>query len=120
MDHLQEMGGGDVGHVEGRVLAHQDHVDGRQVEQGFRAQAGVIARLPAHLQGPGPGIDPPVPEAQVLGQVVVQAMAAALGLQGQHEAAVGIDVDRLDRVHLDGDGEAHGSKNLSICGSGAL
>ena len=33
MDVLQQMGGGDVGHVEGRVLAHQDDVHGRQIDR---------------------------------------------------------------------------------------
>jgi hypothetical protein len=30
-------------------------------------------------------------------------MAAALRLERQHEGAVGVDVDPLDRIHLNGD-----------------
>ena len=34
MDALEEVGRGDVGHVEGRILAHQHHVDARRDRRG--------------------------------------------------------------------------------------
>ena len=39
MDALQNMGGGDIGHVERRVLAHQHHIGRRQVLDKGLAQA---------------------------------------------------------------------------------
>jgi hypothetical protein len=38
---------------------------------------------------------------------VEQPVAAGLTLDRQREGRVGVDVDALDRVHLDRDGEAH-------------
>jgi hypothetical protein len=32
VDPLQQVRGGDVGHVEGRILAQQNHVDAREVD----------------------------------------------------------------------------------------
>ena len=50
----------------------------------------------------------PVAVAELARQVVVEPMAAALGLERQGEGAVAVDVDGLERVHLDRDGERHG------------
>ena len=51
LDLLQDMGGRDVGHVERRVLAHQDDVHGGEVDGLRRTKGEVIAGLPAHLEG---------------------------------------------------------------------
>ena len=107
MDALEHMGGGDIGHVERRVLAHQHHVHGRQIETLSRAEVVVIARLAAHLQRPRAGHHPARVERQLAGQIMIQRVAARLGLESQREGAVGVDVDGLDGVHLDGDGETH-------------
>ena len=48
-------------------------------------------------------------EAEVPGLVVVERVAALLRLEPQHEGAVRVDVDGGDRIHLNGDGEAHGA-----------
>ncbi|BBK39856.1 hypothetical protein STAQ_49340 [Allostella sp. ATCC 35155] len=50
VDVLQEMGRRDVGHVEGRVLPHQDDVHGGEVDRLPRAEAVVVALLAPHLQ----------------------------------------------------------------------
>ena len=42
---LQDMGCGDIGHVEGRILAHQDHIEFGQVNHLFGTQGRVIATL---------------------------------------------------------------------------
>src|SRR3546814_6366120 len=39
-------------------------------------------------------------------------MTPRLGFERQHEGAVAIDVDGLDRIHLDRDGKAHGMIGL--------
>ena len=41
MDVLQQMGGSDVSHIERRVLAHQHHVHGCEVQQDQLAEAVV-------------------------------------------------------------------------------
>src|SRR5690606_7019615 len=79
-----------------------------EVDRLGGAEARVIAALAAHGQALDTGIDPAVQKAHRLGHVIEEAVAAALGLERKDEGAVGVDVDLLDRIHLDGDGEAHG------------
>src|SRR3546814_1629438 len=79
-----------------------------------RAEGEVVARLAPHLQRLHAGVDASVLQAERARQVVEQAVAAALGLQRQHEGAVPLDVDGLDGVHLDGDGQTHGDRFLSL------
>ena len=47
--------------------------------------------------------DAPLAIAQVIGGVEKQFMSARLRLFGQAKTAIGIDIDRPDRVHLKGD-----------------
>ena len=68
----------------------------------------MVAALAADLERPGGGDDAALAVAQLARQIVVEPVAAALGLQRQGEAAVAVDVDGLERVHLDRDGERHG------------
>ena len=108
MDVLEEVGGGDVGEVEGRVLAHEDHVEVGEVDRFEVTEGHVAAPLPPDLEGLGVRGEAPLAEAQVGREVVVQGVPAALRLEGEHERAVGVDVDTAHVVHLDGDGEGHG------------
>ena len=65
-------------------------------------------------------IKPRMDEGELLRQVVEQRMAARLRLERQRESGIGINVDALDRIHLDGDGEAHQlSRRLSVASSAA-
>ena len=103
----KQVGGGDVRHVEGRVLAHQDHVGQRQVDP-FRVADGEMVAVPAaQLERPGMGQHPPMIEGQVLGQVVIDPVAPLLRLHRHDERAVGIDIDAVDGVHLNGNQERH-------------
>ncbi len=43
MDALEQMRGGDIGHVEGRILAQQDDVHGREVDALRRAEGEMVA-----------------------------------------------------------------------------
>ena len=104
---LEEVGGGDVGEVEGRILAHQDHVERGEVDRLELPEGRVPPPLPANLEGLGVRGESPVAKAEVGGEVVVERVPAALGLEGEHERAVGVDVDTVHVVHLDGDGEGH-------------
>ena len=49
MDALEDMGGGDVVHVEGRILAQEHHVHGREVGAMRLAEREMVALLVAHL-----------------------------------------------------------------------
>jgi len=47
---LKQMGGGNVGHIKGRVLAHEDDVDvGLEINPGPLSHGEVISLLPAQL-----------------------------------------------------------------------
>ena len=107
VDAVEQVGGRDVGEVERRVLAHQHHVHGGEVDRLGCPELDVIAALAAEPERPGGGDDPALAVAELARQIVVEAMAAGLGLERQGEAAVAVDVDGLERVHLDRDGERH-------------
>ena len=55
MDVLEQVGGGDVGHVEGRVLAHQHHVHRAEIEQSAFAERVVGAALALDRDEAGAG-----------------------------------------------------------------
>ena len=104
----------DVAHVEGRILAHQDHVDGRELDRLERAQRVMSPVLAAHFQTLAFGGDPAVLEAQMPRQIVIKRMAARLGLERQHEGRVRVDVDGVDGIHLDGDDQTHVPRSSAI------
>ena len=105
---LEQMRRGDIGHVERRVLAHQHHVHRRQIDDFRGPQRVVVAALTANLERLHPRDQPAMAEGKVLRQVMIQPVPALLAFQRKHEGAVGIDIDAGNRVHLNGDGEAHG------------
>ncbi len=109
VDALEEVGGRDVGHVEGRVLAHQHHVELRDIPDLGCAQGMVVALQRPQVQRPAPGQDAAFLQRQHLGRVVPEAVAAGLGLHHHQEGGVGLDVDPFDGIHLDGDLQRHGS-----------
>ena len=104
---LEQVRRRDVVQIERRILAHQHDVEGAQIEHLGGAERVVIAALAAHLQRARQRLHPAVVVTQVGRQVVIQTVAAALGLERQHERAVAVDVDPLDRIHLDRHGKAH-------------
>ena len=71
------MRGGDVAHVEGRVLAQQHHVEGRQVGRLGGAERVVVALDVADLDRLDPRLDPAVAQRQPVGRVVVERDARA-------------------------------------------
>ena len=109
VDVLEEMRRRDIGHVEGRVLAHQDDVHGGEIDAFGCAERRVTTFFAPHRQPACASQYAAVMEHQILGQVVVQRVAPALRLQGEDEGRVGVDVDVFDRVHLNRDGKAHES-----------
>ena len=108
VDAVEDVGGGDVAHVEGRVLAQPDHVLARRGRWWPRAQREVVALPAAHLDRPAAGGDPALVERQPVGGVVEQPVPARLRLLHDPEGGIGGDVDPLDRIHLDGDVQGHG------------
>ncbi len=107
VDMLQQMRRRDVGHVEGRVLAHQDHVHRGEIEGLELAETVMPATLAAHLEPASARAQPAVAQAQMRRQVMVERMAARLRFERQHEAGVAIDVDGFHRIHLDRHREPH-------------
>ena len=78
----------------------------------FRAQRHMITGDPAHRHGMATRGDPAFIESKAIGRVVEERVAARLGLFGQTERAVGIDIHGPDRVHLEGHFERHGRAPL--------
>src|SRR5690625_3557513 len=72
--------------------------------------------LALHAQRACAREEPPVPENQIFRFIIKKAVAACLRLQRHGEGAVRIDVDPLDRVHLDCDGETHEDSSLTKVG----
>src|SRR5205807_1941030 len=56
---------------------------------------------------PRAGVEPPVVERQGVGQIMKQGMPTCLRFEGESKGRIRIDVDRIDRIHLDRDGESH-------------
>jgi len=107
MQPLQNMGGGDIGHVERRVLAHQHHIRRRQVVNELFAQGEMIAFHCAHIQRPDPRRHLVFAEGKIAGAVIEDAVATLLRFQQQGERGIAADVNFLDWVHLDRNGQCH-------------
>ena len=100
------MRGGDIGHVERRILAHQQHVELIKATPLARAGAVMIAAC-REGQRLADGLDPASSSDSVSG-VYTQPVAAALRLERKGEGGVTADVDGPDRVHLQGYGSDTG------------
>jgi hypothetical protein len=74
----------------------------------------MAARLAPHLDRPAARRHPPVVERQPVGGVVEEPVPAGLRLLHDPEGRVGGDVDPLDRIHLDGDLQAHALPRLGL------
>jgi hypothetical protein len=113
MDMFQYMCRGDVGHVERRILAHQHHVHGAEIDARRRTGSEMVAALPAYRHRPCDGgyafgdapvrRRPPFLQREMPHFVMPQRVPAKLRLEHQREAAIAIDIDRVERVHLDRD-----------------
>ncbi|PAV69544.1 hypothetical protein WR25_06090 [Diploscapter pachys] len=112
-DAFEQMRRGDIAEVERRVLPHQHDIGLlAEIEADGRVEAEMVARarcrraLYRHRMRLRP--DAAVGVIQVLGEVMEQPVPARLACQHQREARIAGDVDLIERVHLDGDGEGHG------------
>ena len=109
LDPLQQVGRGDVAHVERRVLPHQDHIDvAAKVEPAKFALCEMIARDALDGDGMSQRMEPVVlVQRQAADIVMEQRMAARLRRQHQGERGIARDIDRMERVHLDRDAQGH-------------
>ena len=105
---LENVGGGDVGHVERGILSHQDDIQFRKVQPAGLAEACVVSFPALQPHGPAPGHHPAVEIRETPGLVDPGFVAALLRFEGKHEGGVGIDVDGFDGIHLEGNAEHHG------------
>ncbi len=111
LDPLEQMGGGDVGEVERRILAHQHDVDvAAEIDDRRLAELEMGALDPLHRHRPGHRPQPPVRPAQILDRIIKEPMPARLRCEHDREGRIARDIDGLQRIHLDGDGKAHRSR----------
>ena len=105
---FQQVGGVHKLHVEGRVLAHQDHVQIAQGRVGLGVQLKPLLRVGEHLQRlhAGPGLA--FIQVKVLLLHVEQGPATVLGCQQHGQRAVLFIGDARNGVHDNPDSNAHG------------
>ena len=108
MDALEHVGRRDVGEVERRILAHQDHVERGKLDAPRLAQREVVAHDVAHRERLHGREHDAVALRHPVRRVVGERVPARLRLQQQREGGIAADVDPLDRVHLHGDAQTHG------------
>ncbi|SOR31837.1 protein of unknown function [Methylorubrum extorquens] len=112
-DLFQHVGGRDVGHVEGRILAHQHHVDFGEVD-ALRGPEGRVRALDIlHRHRLSVGRDQPALHREPVRRVGVEAVTPRMRFQHQAEGGVARDADRLDRVHLNRDGQRHARPRIA-------
>ena len=94
----------------GLLLATRAHIDSvGGLEDRVAAQWIAENRLAELNLG-----DPAAAQGEVAHMVVPQRMAARLRLHHQGKGGIGVDVDGLDRVHLDRDAKAAGHGRFLI------
>src|SRR5581483_9106166 len=117
---LQEMRGGDVGHVERRVLAKMDHVELRKINGAGVCEPVVIAGAVLDREAMALREQPAVDQRKISRRVIEHVMPAPLRLEQEREGRIAPDIDALDGVHLEGDLECHGAPYRRSRGSCAI
>ena len=102
------MAGGDVAHVEGRILAHQDDVDVLlEVQRDRLAEQARGFAYPLHAGRAGPGGHAAFGPSKVARAIDEQPIPARLRRLGERKARVTVDIDPLQRIHLNGYAQCH-------------
>ena len=107
MDALEQMRGRHIGEVERRVLAQQHHVELRELHPPRLIQRKMVAGLVAYAQGFDMGKQAAVEQRQPVRGVIGKLVTALLRFQKQSESRVTLNIDPLDRIHLNRDFQAH-------------
>ena len=81
MDHVEQMRGRDITHVERRVLAHQDGILRGKVDAFFGTKLKMCALLVLHLNIMAFGGKCAIHIGQSFSLIIKQLVAAGLGLQ---------------------------------------
>ena len=109
LDPLEQVRGGDVAEIEGRVLAHEDDIDvAPEVEDLRLAEAVMVASDTLDGGRVAHRPQPPLGPAEGIGGVMVERVAELLRLEHDREGRIAGNVDPLERVHLHCDAERHG------------
>jgi hypothetical protein len=106
-DALEQMGRGDIGQVERRVLPQQDDIEALKRHALGLAQLEMVAFVVAHGERPHGGKNLVAAQRQAVRRVVRKLVTAPLCFQQQCKSRVAADIDPLDRIHLHGDFQAH-------------
>ncbi|MCY1544178.1 hypothetical protein D9M68_800390 [compost metagenome] len=105
LEHVRER---DVVHVEGRILAHMDHVLGGKIHPTLFAQHEMLALgLVEYGDRRRQGRNDIAAQGQRIGRVMQQFVAARLRFQHHGERGIAARIDGGDMVHLDRDFELH-------------
>ena len=67
----------------------------------------MFARDGLHADVVDASVEPAVLVGQVLREIMIELVAARLGGEHQGEGGIARDIDRLERIHLDGDAQCH-------------
>src|SRR5438067_13539832 len=79
-------------------------------------EATGVALAADHFERPAARVKPAVAQSQRWREVMIERMSARLRLERQRKGRIRIDVDRVDRIHLDRDGETHLSSSIRRAG----
>ena len=97
---IQQMGGCDVAHVKGRILAQPNDVKLMKIQMLQRAKIHMIAVRASQHHFLSLGRDFAIFKGQPAGRMIINFMAARLGFHRQVKTAVCVNIDRFHRVHL--------------------
>jgi hypothetical protein len=114
VDPLQHVGGRDVGEVERRILAQQDHVELGECDPPRFSERDVIAHNIAHFDRLDGGKYLRSALGQLRRAVIAQPVTALLRFEQQSEGRIAADVDPVDRVHLNGDIQNHTTSHYRL------
>ncbi len=108
MQHVQQVRRGDVAHVEGRVLAQPDHVELGQIDARPRRRGRQWSPVTRRtVSGQPRAVTRPSLRRRACRACSRTACVPAPAPLPPGGSAVGVDVDRPDRVHLEGDLQRH-------------
>ncbi len=120
LEALQEMRRGDIGHVEGRVLAEMHHVERGKVDAARMRQAVMVAGTVLYGEAVAFGHQLAIAKGEMVRGVIEHVVAAPLRLEQEREGGIAPDIDALYGVHLEGDFESHGAPYRQSLAKGEL